>query len=75
MAMGCFRPRPGRSPVWPARSPDPGSSQKFLFEIAPTDAATYAGAAAVVLSVTVAACYLPARRILRVQPMIALKSD
>jgi putative ABC transport system permease protein len=47
----------------------------FLFEIAPTDAATFAGAAITVLAVTAAACYLPARRTLRVQPMAVLKSD
>ena len=47
----------------------------FLFEIAPTDAATFAGAAVTVLAVTALACYLPARRTLRVQPMTVLKSD
>jgi putative ABC transport system permease protein len=47
----------------------------FLFEVAPTDAATYAGTTALVLVVTAAACYLPARRTLRVQPMAVLKSD
>ena len=47
----------------------------FLFEIAPTDAATFAGAAVTVLAVTALACYLPARRTLRVQPMAVLKSD
>jgi ABC-type antimicrobial peptide transport system permease subunit len=47
----------------------------FLFEVAPTDAATYAGATALVLVVTAAACYLPARRTLRVAPMAVLKSD
>ena len=49
--------------------------QGFLFQIAPTDAATFAGAAATVLAVTALACYLPARRTLRVQPMAVLKSD
>jgi putative ABC transport system permease protein len=47
----------------------------FLFEIAPTDPATYAAAAALVLGVTVLACYLPARRTLRLAPMAVLKSD
>jgi len=49
--------------------------QSFLFEIAPTDAATYAGATALVIAVTAAACYLPARRALRVPPMLVLKTD
>ena len=49
--------------------------QSFLFEIAPTDAATYAAAAALVLAVTAMACYLPARRTLRVPAMTVLKSE
>jgi putative ABC transport system permease protein len=49
--------------------------RKFLFEIAPTDAATYAGAAAMVFIVTAVACYVPARRTLRMPPMFVLKSD
>jgi putative ABC transport system permease protein len=49
--------------------------QRFLFEIAPTDAATYAGAAVVVLGVTALACYFPVRQMLRIQPMIVLKGD
>jgi predicted permease len=47
----------------------------FLFEVAPTDLATYAGAAALVLAVTAAACYVPARRTLRMPPMFVLKTD
>jgi len=49
--------------------------RSFLFEIAPTDATTYAGSAAVIFLVTAAACYLPARRTLRVPPMLVLKTD
>jgi putative ABC transport system permease protein len=49
--------------------------RSFLFEIAPTDAATYAGAALVIMSVTALACYLPARRSARLPPMQVLKTD
>jgi predicted permease len=49
--------------------------RRFLFEVAPTDPATYGGAALVVLGVAAAACYLPARRALGVEPMAALKSE
>jgi ABC-type antimicrobial peptide transport system permease subunit len=49
--------------------------QGFLFETAPTDAATFAAAAVLVLLVTLLACYLPARRTLRLEPMAVLKSD
>jgi ABC-type antimicrobial peptide transport system permease subunit len=49
--------------------------RSFLFEIAPTDPATYAGVALVIMTVTAVACYLPARRSLRLLPMQVLKSD
>jgi putative ABC transport system permease protein len=47
----------------------------FLFEIAPTDGVSFAAAAAIVLLVTTAACYLPARRTVRLPPMAVLKSE
>ena len=47
----------------------------FLFEIAPTDPVTYAVSVVLVLAVTLLACYLPARRTLRLAPMAVLKSD
>ncbi len=47
----------------------------FLFEIGPTDPATYVGAAALVALVATAACYLPARRAIRIEPMAVLKSE
>ena len=49
--------------------------RSFLFEIAPTDAATYAGAGLVSIAVTALACYLPARRSARLLPMQVLKTD
>lgn len=49
--------------------------RSFLFDVAPTDAATYAGAALLVMAVTPLACYLPARRSLRFSPMQVLKTD
>ena len=49
--------------------------QSFLFEISATDSATFAAAAGTVLIVTAVACYVPARRTLRVQPMTVLKAD
>lgn len=47
--------------------------QGFLFQVAPTDAATYAGAAGIILMATIAACALPARRLLRFPPMTILR--
>jgi predicted permease len=47
----------------------------FLFEVEPTDAATYAGVAALLASVALVAAYLPARRATRVDPMTALRRE
>lgn len=47
----------------------------FLFGLRPTDAMTFAGAAAVICLVAVAASYIPARRAARVDPLRALRHD
>jgi putative ABC transport system permease protein len=47
----------------------------FLFEVQPTDAATYVGVAALLAAVALLAAYLPARRATRVDPMHALRSQ
>jgi predicted permease len=48
---------------------------KLLFEIKPNDPATLAVAAGLVLAVTLAASYIPARRASRVDPMVALRYE
>ncbi len=47
----------------------------LLFELAPTDPATIAQAAAVLILVSAVAGYLPARRAVRVDPLVALQDE
>ena len=45
----------------------------FLFQVRPTDPATFAGAGVVLLAVALGAGYAPARRASRIDPVIAMK--
>jgi predicted permease len=49
--------------------------QQLLFEVAPTDPLTYVGVALVLGSCALVACYVPARRASRVDPIIALRVE
>jgi predicted permease len=46
-----------------------------LYGISPTDSITYASVAVLVALVTMAACYIPARRAAHVDPMVALRYE
>ncbi len=47
----------------------------LLFGVTPTDAATWMAVIALLTAVSLAACWLPARRAARVDPMLALRQD
>jgi putative ABC transport system permease protein len=49
--------------------------RSLLFEITPTDPATYSAVTVILVVVALTACYIPARRAMRVDPMVALRHE
>jgi putative ABC transport system permease protein len=49
--------------------------ESLLFGVEPTDAATFASMAALLMAIAVLAAWLPARRVMRVDPVKALREE
>jgi len=47
----------------------------LLFEVKPLDPLTFAGVALLLFTVAALACWLPARRAARTDPMVALRHE
>jgi putative ABC transport system permease protein len=52
-----------------------GMMKSLLFQVEPNDPITFAGVSAVLGAVALMACYVPARRALRIDPLRALRSE
>ena len=46
-----------------------------MFGVSPTDPTTYVGVAAMIVVIALIACLVPARRAMRVDPLVAIRNE
>ncbi len=49
--------------------------ESFLYEVSPTDLTTFVGVAGLLMLVALAACFIPARRAVKTDPLVALRCE
>ncbi len=74
-ARACGWPQSACSSAWHSPSPAPRLLKSFLYGVSASDPITYSGIAFTLLTIAFLACWIPARRASRVDPMIALRAE
>ena len=49
--------------------------KSLLYDVGPSDPRTYVAVTLILVAVALLACYIPARRAMRVNPMVALRYE